>query len=283
MKKILWLLSVFLMLALPVSANTVDFNQKGSIMLELVEQEHNEKIADANIEIIKIADAKVDLNGNLYYEYVTSLNNCNVDIKDVTKIDVNELTTCINDNTDKVSNLTDSKGIVSFNNLDLGLYLVRQTNKLNNYTSIDSYLVTIPTIEDNTWVYDICSVPKTEIQKKMEITIIIEWKTEKDIKDKEVTAELFNDNQKVNEYLITKDDNWTRSDTVLLSDKYSVKGETIDGFNISYVIKGNVFRIIYSDKLPQTGENVYITYILAFTGLIFIMLGVTLKKNEKNR
>lgn len=283
MKKILWLLGVSLMLVLPVSANTVDFNQKGSIMLELVEQEHNEKIADANIEIIKIADAKVDLNGNLYYEYVTSLNNCNVDIKDVTKIDVNELTTCINDNTDKVSNLTDSNGIVSFNNLDLGLYLVRQTNKLNNYTSIDSYLVTIPTIEDNTWIYDIHSVPKTEIQKKMEITIIIEWKTEKDIKDKEVTAELFNDNQKVNEYLITKDDNWTRSDTVLLSDKYSVKGETIEGFNISYVIEGNVFRIIYSDNLPQTGENVYVTYILAFTGLIFIMLGVTLKKNEKNR
>lgn len=283
MKKILWLLGVFLMLVLPVSANTVDFNQKGSIMLELVEQEHNEKIADANIEIIKIADAKVDSNGNLYYEYVTSLNNCNVDIKDVTKIDVNELTTCINNNTDKVSNLTDSNGIVSFNNLDLGLYLVRQTNKLNNYTSIDSYLVTIPTIEDNTWIYDIHSVPKTEIQKKMEITIIIEWKTEKDIKDKEVTAELFNDNQKVNEYLISKDDNWTKSDTVLLSDKYSVKGETIDGFNISYVIEGNVFRIIYSDNLPQTGENVYIIYILAFTGLIFIMLGVTLKKNEKNR
>lgn len=283
MKKILWLLGVSLMLVLPVSANTVDFNQKGSIMLELVEQEHNEKIADANIEIIKIADAKVDLNGNLYYEYVTSLNSCNVDIKDVTKIDVNELTTCINDNTDKVSNLTDSNGIVSFNNLDLGLYLVRQTNKLNNYTSIDSYLVTIPTIEDNTWVYDICSVPKTEIQKKMEITIIIEWKTEKDIKDKEVTAELFNDNQKVNEYLITNDDNWTRSDTVLLSDKYSVKGEAIEGFNISYVIEGNVFRIIYSDNLPQTGENVYVTYILAFTGLIFLMLGVTLKKNEKNR
>lgn len=283
MKKILWLLGVSLMLVLPVSANTVDFNQKGSIMLELVEHEHNEKIAGANIEIIKIADAKVDSNGNLYYEYVTSLNNCNVDIKDVTKIDVNELTTCINDNTDKVSNLTDSNGIVSFNNLDLGLYLVRQTNKLNNYTSIDSYLVTIPTIEDNTWIYDICSVPKTEIQKKMEITIIIEWKTEKDIKDKEVTAELFNDNQKVNEYLITKDDNWTRSDTVLLSDKYSVKGEAIEGFNISYVIEGNVFRIIYSDNLPQTGENVYVTYILAFTGLIFLMLGVTLKKNEKNR
>ena len=117
----------------------------------------------------------------------------------------------------------------------------------------------------------------------MDITIIIEWKTEKDIKDKEITAELFNDNQKVNEYLITKEDNWTRSDTVLLSDKYSVKGEMIDGLNISYVVEGNVFKIIYSDNLPQTGENIYITYILAFTGLIFIMLGVTLNKNEKNR
>ena len=57
----------------------------------------------------------------------------------------------------------------------------------------------------------------------------------------------------------------------------------IDGLNISYVVEGNVFRIIYSDNLPQTGENIYITCILAFTGLIFIMLGVTLKKNEKNR
>lgn len=283
MKKILWLLGISFMFVLPVSANTVDFNRKGSITFELTEQEHNEKIADANIEIVKIADARVDLNSNLYYEYVSSLTKCNVDIKDVTKIDVNELASCINDNTQRLSSISDNNGKVSFSNLDLGLYLIRQTNKLNKYTSIDSYLVTLPTIENNDWIYDIYSIPKTEIQKKMDITIIIEWKTEKDIKGNRVTAELFNDNQKVNDYLITKDDNWMVMDNVLLSDKYSVRGESIEGFNISYVIQGNVFKIIYSDDLPQTGENVYITYILAFTGLVFILLGVTFKRNEKNR
>lgn len=283
MKKILWLLGISFMFVLPVSANTVDFNRKGSITFELTEQEHNEKIADANIEIVKIADARVDLNSNLYYEYVSSLTECNVDIKDVTKIDVNELASCINDNTQRLSSISDNNGKVSFSNLDLGLYLIRQTNKLNKYTSIDSYLVTLPTIENNDWIYDIYSIPKTEIQKKMDITIIIEWKTEKDIKGNRVTAELFNDNQKVNDYLITKDDNWMVIDNVLLSDKYSVRGESIEGFNISYVIQGNVFKIIYSDDLPQTGENVYITYILAFTGLVFILLGVTFKRNEKNR
>lgn len=283
MKKILWLLGISFMFVLPVSANTVDFNRKGSITFELIEQEHNEKIADANIEIVKIADARVDLNSNLYYEYVSSLTKCNVDIKDVTKIDVNELASCINDNTQRLSSISDNNGKVSFSNLDLGLYLIRQTNKLNKYTSIDSYLVTLPTIENNDWIYDIYSIPKTEIQKKMDITIIIEWKTEKDIKGNRVTAELFNDNQKVNDYLITKDDNWMVIDNVLLSDKYSVRGESIEGFNISYVIQGNVFKIIYSDDLPQTGENVYITYILAFTGLVFILLGVTFKRNEKNR
>lgn len=283
MKKILWLLGISFMFVLPVSANTVDFNRKGSITFELIEQEHNEKIADANIEIVKIADARVDLNSNLYYEYVSSLTECNVDIKDVTKIDVNELASCINDNTQRLSSISDNNGKVSFNNLDLGLYLIRQTNKLNKYTSIDSYLVTLPTIENNDWIYDIYSIPKTEIQKKMDITIIIEWKTEKDIKGNRVTAELFNDNQKVNDYLITKDDNWMVIDNVLLSDKYSVRGESIEGFNISYVIQGNVFKIIYSDDLPQTGENVYITYILAFIGLVFILLGVTFKRNEKNR
>ena len=283
MKKILWLLGISFMFVLPVSANTVDFNRKGSITFELIEQEHNEKIADANIEIVKIADARVDLNSNLYYEYVSSLTECNVDIKDVTKIDVNELASCINDNTQRLSSISDNNGKVSFNNLDLGLYLIRQTNKLNKYTSIDSYLVTLPTIENNDWIYDIYSIPKTEIQKKMDITIIIEWKTEKDIKGNRVTAELFNDNQKVNDYLLTKDDNWMVIDNVLLSDKYSVRGESIEGFNISYVIQGNVFKIIYSDDLPQTGENVYITYILAFIGLVFILLGVTFKRNEKNR
>lgn len=283
MKKILWLLGISFMFVLPVSANTVDFNRKGSITFELIDQEHNEKIADANIEIVKIADARVDLNSNLYYEYVSSLTECNVDIKDVTKIDVNELASCINDNTQRLSSISDNNGKVSFSNLDLGLYLIRQTNKLNKYTSIDSYLVTLPTIENNDWIYDIYSIPKTEIQKKMDITIIIEWKTEKDIKGKRVTAELFNDNQKVNDYLITKDDNWMVIDNVLLSDKYSVRGESIEGFNISYVIQENVFKIIYSDDLPQTGENVYITYILAFTGLVFILLGVTFKRNEKNR
>lgn len=283
MKKILWLLGISFMFVLPVSANTVDFNRKGSITFELIEQEHNEKIADVNIEIVKIADARVDLNSNLYYEYVSSLTECNVDIKDVTKIDVNELASCINDNTQRLSSISDNNGKVSFSNLDLGLYLIRQTNKLNKYTSIDSYLVTLPTIENNDWIYDIYSIPKTEIQKKMDITIIIEWKTEKDIKGKRVTAELFNDNQKVNDYLITKDDNWMVIDNVLLSDKYSVRGESIEGFNISYIIQGNVFKIIYSDDLPQTGENVYITYILAFTGLVFILLGVTFKRNEKNR
>lgn len=283
MKKILWLLGISFMFVLPVSANTVDFNRKGSITFELTEQEHNKKIADANIEIVKIADARVDLNSNLYYEYVSSLTECNVDIKDVTKIDVNELASCINDNTQRLSSISDNNGKVSFNNLDLGLYLIRQTNKLNKYTSIDSYLVTLPTIENNDWIYDIYSIPKTEIQKKMNITIIIEWKTEKDIKGNRVTAELFNDNQKVNDYLLTKDDNWMVIDNVLLSDKYSVRGESIEGFNISYVIQGNVFKIIYSDDLPQTGENVYITYILAFTGLVFILLGVTFKRNEKNR
>lgn len=283
MKKILWLLGISFMFVLPVSANTVDFNRKGSITFELIEQEHNEKIADANIEIVKIADARVDLNSNLYYEYVSSLTKCNVDIKDVTKIDVNELASCINDNTQRLSSISDNNGKVSFNNLDLGLYLIRQTNKLNKYTSIDSYLVTLPTIENNDWIYDIYSIPKTEIQKKMNITIIIEWKTEKDIKGNRVTAELFNDNQKVNDYLLTKDDNWMVIDNVLLSDKYSVRGESIEGFNISYVIQGNVFKIIYSDDLPQTGENVYITYILAFTGLVFILLGLTFKRNEKNR
>ena len=124
MKKILWLLGISFMFVLPVSANTVDFNRKGSITFELIEQEHNEKIADANIEIVKIADARVDLNSNLYYEYVSSLTECNVDIKDVTKIDVNELASCINDNTQRLSSISDNNGKVSFSNLDLGLYLI---------------------------------------------------------------------------------------------------------------------------------------------------------------
>lgn len=55
----------------------------------------------------------------------------------------------------------DESGQVHFNDLSAGLYLVVQTQRSGAYTVLDPFIVTIPMIADNAYVYDVDATPKT--------------------------------------------------------------------------------------------------------------------------
>lgn len=55
----------------------------------------------------------------------------------------------------------DENGEVHFNDLSAGLYLVVQTERSGAYTVLDPFIVTIPMISDNAYVYDVDATPKT--------------------------------------------------------------------------------------------------------------------------
>ena len=49
---------------------------------------------------------------------------------------------------------------MTFSNLELGLYLIRQRAKSGYYESITPFVVTVPMNSDSGWVYDVTASPK---------------------------------------------------------------------------------------------------------------------------
>ena len=86
-----------------------------------------------------------------------------------------EINKCITDDMPSLKKITNNEGQVKFENLELGLYLVKQTNNVLGYSNIDPFLVNIPKDMDNKWVYDIKALPKTDIIRLMDITVEKKW------------------------------------------------------------------------------------------------------------
>ncbi len=53
-----------------------------------------------------------------------------------------------------------SDGRISFQNLDLGIYLIMQTEDSNNYDTIKPFVITIPNNDNGKLVYDVDAGPK---------------------------------------------------------------------------------------------------------------------------
>ena len=61
-----------------------------------------------------------------------------------------------------------SDGIVYFENLKTGLYLAVQNEAANGYSKADPFLISVPMLENNVYVYDVDASPKVETEKETE-------------------------------------------------------------------------------------------------------------------
>lgn len=57
-------------------------------------------------------------------------------------------------------------GKVSFSKLELGLYLLVQTDAADGYLAADPFLVSVPMHEDGAYDYDVDATPKVEMEKE---------------------------------------------------------------------------------------------------------------------
>lgn len=273
-------LVLFFGLTLTVSANTADLTKKGSIEITL--KEGTNKIKDAKITLYHIADAK-EKDNNLVFELRSELSSCNVKLDDLTNDNLeNEISKCKIDSTTKYVGVTNSNGIVKFNDLDLGLYLVVQTESVKGYSDIDSFLVAIPKVEDNKWIYNAKAKPKTDIYQVIDVTVLKKWNTDSKDLPSEVTIELYESDTLVDSIKLSNDNNWTYTwKDIKLSDKYSVKEVNIPkGYTPSYKVNEYVFTITNTGTLAFTGQIFYPIIVLSILGIVLILTGIKIIKNE---
>lgn len=265
---------LFISLITNVKANTIDLSKKGSISVTLKEKSENVLIDGAEITIYHIGDASIKDN-NLVFNKREELT-CDVSLDNLkdTKL-VSDIAKCINDNIIKYEGTTDN-GKVTFNNLNQGLYLVTQTKSTEGYSDIDSFLVAIPKVEDNKWIYNINALPKVDIYKVIDLVVEKKWNTISKNIPKYVNIELYKGEELIDTIELSEENNWTYTfEGIEKSDKYTIKEINIPkGFTPSYKVNEYIFTVTNSDVLADTGQIFYPIIISFIAGFIFIVFGI---------
>lgn len=284
MKGMFLFLFLFLIGITSVNANTIDFSKKGSINLSLIDSD-SAGIPNVEITIYKLADATLE-DANLAYKNIEQLNSCGLDLSTISSMTITkEFTNCIQNNyTFKETKSSDSEGKITFNNLDLALYLIVQTQKTPGYSTIDPFMVLLPQIEENKWIYDINSMPKSDIYKVIDINVRKVWNNEGNRNPQSVTIELLNNGEVIDTVVLNDRNEWNHTwYDMELDDQYSVREKNVPkDYIASYRQEGYNFIVTNTIKLPQTGLQLWLVECLSICGIVSLIIGVALKKKYEN-
>lgn len=175
MKKIIYLIFTIIVSFTFISVDAIDITKKGEITGEYTYGDYI--ISDTDVYLYKIGD--LDTNGNLTYnnEFNTFTDNIyGLNASEYKEL-VNKVNKHIKDNNINYmkKTTTDNHGLFKFDDLIVGLYLVRIDDKVisNKYTyTSNPLLITIPTydevrLEDN---YNVLAVLKASESIKEEET-----------------------------------------------------------------------------------------------------------------
>ncbi len=180
-KKIISCLCAFLfavvLFGTAVFADDYVEDRKGSISLTLQQTDEDGNAAyfkDITMTLYKIGSVRYD-TGAVFFDFDSSFSGAGIDISDTrTASEWIDAAKKLSDmvSSQKISGETkvsDENGKISYTDLAQGIYLLVQT-KADDTVTISPMLLTVPFMEDGTWVYDIASYPKLSTKTKPTVT-----------------------------------------------------------------------------------------------------------------
>lgn len=158
--------------------------RKGSLKLTYTTEDTNKPISGSKVQIYTIATLSVH-KGDAKYELVDAVKNAYPDLNlaGMTTDEINALAeNMVNLNlTAAAEATTDDNGVAKFENIEPGMYLVREFAKIGmakDYEEFSPFFIQIPypqtedTVYTGQWLYDVESLPKTELKGKKKLLII---------------------------------------------------------------------------------------------------------------
>ena len=280
------ILAVWLLLAMPMTVFAQDYDSDGvgSISVTLIDRDGKTPITGAELSLYYVATVSLNSNNNLSYTFTKAFEDYGAALDDPA-LSV-KLDAFVKDHSVTAEKLvTDVHGNVSFTNLPLGLYFVKQTTTASGYAPCTSFLVTVPNHNTNGYVYDVNASPKTDVARLTNITVKKVWNTDASTKaTNSVTVQLLRGEVVVETAMLNAKNNWQVTYTDMPeSDAYSIVEVNVPkGFTATYSKSGYVFTVTNTSTLAQTGQLVWPIPVLAMAGLFLIVVGsIVLRKTRK--
>jgi hypothetical protein len=264
-------------------AQEFDPGRTGSISVTLTEQYKNEPIIGAELSVYRVATVQLNINGNLSYVYTDAFENSGIEIDDpalASKLDAFVQERPIS----SIQITTDANGTAVCEDLALGLYFVRQSGAVDGFAPCTPFVVTLPGVNADGYMYDVNASPKTEVAKLTSITIKKVWNTDASTEASDhVTVQLLRNGNVIQTATLDASNNWQVTYTDLPeSDAYSIKEINVpEGFTATYSQSGYVFTVTNTSTLIQTGQLIWPIPVLATCGMLLLAVGVTLLQKKR--
>ena len=193
------------------------------------------------------------------------------------------------------SAVSDENGIATFSDLELGLYLVIDTNieKGEYLYSTGPFMVMFPNRDpdSNTWVYSVNAVAKTDRQPTLiDIEVVKIWKDDchRDQRPQSISVMLLCDGEPYGESItLPHNGQWKYTwHDLEANHRWTVEEETVVGYQAPDIQRnGNTFfiRNVCSKpgaSLPQTGLLWWPVPVLTACGLLCIVAGLIRRKGS---
>lgn len=195
--------------------------------------------------------------------------------------------------------VSDSSGITSFEDINVGLYLIIGEVYKGEYAyyTPQNFMVSLPKLNGNDlWDYDVFSDVKWEKRIRNDILNLEALKVWSDsatnLHTKDfITVELYENGSLYDTKILNKDNNWRCKWNNLKNDSsWEIKERGINGYIGTVEKNGDCFIITNTPKkqqstpdvIPQTGLLLWPVPVLYVGGILFILIGIYVKrKGEK--
>ncbi|MDO5785627.1 MAG: pilin N-terminal domain-containing protein [Eubacteriales bacterium] len=142
-----------------------DMSKKGCIQITM--KQGKTVVPGGNLTLYRVGSVYAD-NGNYSFQLTGNFKDCGESLKDVQSAALaKKLAQYAAKN--KIAGTTKDigkDGKITFDNLELGLYLMVQDKAANGYNKAEPFLVTVPMLENGKYVYDVNASPKVEVEKE---------------------------------------------------------------------------------------------------------------------
>ena len=163
------LIALALMLCCSAMAASFDIDRTGSITV-LIHTAKDERVENAVIELYRVGDPVI-VDSNLTFELTEAFAASGVSLNDLNAAGLADALSAAAETAEPVATATTKgSGTVTFDDLGVGLYLVKQDGftKKMYFSEIAPFIVSLPMTNDEGtgWVYDIDASPKVNALPK---------------------------------------------------------------------------------------------------------------------
>ena len=132
----------------------------GTIRVALYDSAKDKALSGGQLTLYRVAEVKRK-NGDLSFEYCGDFYGCGIALGDLTDSTLaDQLLEYMPQGARGTTKTVDADGNVTFEDLELGLYLIVQSKASNGYAPIKPFLVSLPMAENGKWNYEVDASPK---------------------------------------------------------------------------------------------------------------------------